>query len=59
MAYALAIAQGADFIEPDLVITKDGVLIARHGNEMAERPMSLPVPNSPAARPRSPSTAKR
>ncbi|MDJ0535574.1 MAG: esterase-like activity of phytase family protein [Xenococcaceae cyanobacterium MO_207.B15] len=29
-AYATAIAQGADFIEPDLVITKDGVLIARH-----------------------------
>ncbi|MFM7369072.1 MAG: glycerophosphodiester phosphodiesterase family protein, partial [Sphaerospermopsis kisseleviana] len=29
-AYALAIAQGADFVEPDLVITKDGVLIARH-----------------------------
>ena len=34
MAYAVAIAQGADFIEPDLVITKDGVLIARHGNEI-------------------------
>lgn len=29
-AYRLAIAQGADFIEPDLVATKDGVLIARH-----------------------------
>lgn len=29
-AYKVAIAQGADFIEPDLVITKDGVLIARH-----------------------------
>ncbi|MBD1917834.1 MULTISPECIES: glycerophosphodiester phosphodiesterase family protein [Cyanophyceae] len=29
-AYKLAIAQGADFIEPDLVVTKDGVLIARH-----------------------------
>ena len=33
-AYALAIAMGADFIEPDLVITKDGVLIARHENEI-------------------------
>ncbi|MEM8883135.1 MAG: glycerophosphodiester phosphodiesterase family protein [Planctomycetota bacterium] len=31
-AYALAITQGADFIEPDLVATKDGVLIARHEN---------------------------
>jgi len=31
-AYATAIHQGADFIEPDLVITKDGHLIARHDN---------------------------
>ncbi|WP_210179650.1 glycerophosphodiester phosphodiesterase [Bosea sp. PAMC 26642] len=29
-SYKLAIEQGADFIEPDLVVTKDGVLIARH-----------------------------
>lgn len=29
-AYALAIELGADFIEPDLVATKDGVLVARH-----------------------------
>ena len=29
-AYALAIEQGADYIEPDLVTTKDGHLIARH-----------------------------
>jgi glycerophosphoryl diester phosphodiesterase len=28
--YALAIERGADYIEPDLVVTKDGVLIARH-----------------------------
>jgi glycerophosphoryl diester phosphodiesterase len=28
--YALAIELGADFIEPDLVATKDGYLIARH-----------------------------
>ena len=28
--YKLAIEQGADFIEPDLVTTKDGILIARH-----------------------------
>jgi glycerophosphoryl diester phosphodiesterase len=34
MAYRLAIAQGADFIEPDLVITKDGHLVARHENEI-------------------------
>jgi len=29
-AYNLAIDMGADFIEPDLVITKDGKLVARH-----------------------------
>lgn len=29
-AYKLGIERGADFIEPDLVSTKDGVLIARH-----------------------------
>lgn len=29
-AYALAVSHGADVIEPDLVITKDGVLVARH-----------------------------
>jgi glycerophosphoryl diester phosphodiesterase len=29
-AYALAIERGADYIEPDLVATKDGHLIARH-----------------------------
>jgi hypothetical protein len=34
-AYELAIEQGADFIEPDLVATKDGVLIARHENALA------------------------
>ena len=31
-AYELAIDQGADFIEPDLVPTKDDVLVARHEN---------------------------
>ncbi len=35
-AYSLAIEQGADFIEPDLVLTKDGVLVARHENEISE-----------------------
>ena len=33
-AYALAIEQGADHIEPDLVSTSDGVLVARHENEL-------------------------
>ncbi len=33
-AYRLAAEQGADYIEPDLVITRDGVLVARHENEI-------------------------
>jgi glycerophosphoryl diester phosphodiesterase len=33
-AYQLAVAQGADYIEPDLVLTRDGVLVARHENEI-------------------------
>ena len=33
-AYERAIDQGADFVEPDLVLTKDGVLVARHENEI-------------------------
>jgi len=34
-AYELAIDMGADFIEPDLVSTKDHVLVARHENEIS------------------------
>lgn len=34
-SYTLAIEQGADFIEPDLVLTKDGILVARHENEIS------------------------
>ncbi|HEV3012158.1 MAG TPA: glycerophosphodiester phosphodiesterase [Actinomycetota bacterium] len=34
-SYRLAIGMGADFIEPDLVSTKDGVLVARHENEIS------------------------
>jgi glycerophosphoryl diester phosphodiesterase len=34
-AYRLAIEQGADFVEPDLVSTKDGVLVCRHENEIS------------------------
>ena len=35
-AYAKAIQDGADYVEPDLVATKDGVLVARHENEISE-----------------------
>jgi glycerophosphoryl diester phosphodiesterase len=34
-SYELAIGMAADFIEPDLVSTRDGVLIARHENEIS------------------------
>lgn len=43
-AYRLAVAQGADFIEPDLVATRDGALVARHdpmlslSTDVASRP---------------------
>jgi glycerophosphoryl diester phosphodiesterase len=33
-SYQLAIEQGADYIEPDLVMTRDGVLVARHENQI-------------------------
>ncbi|WP_370178330.1 glycerophosphodiester phosphodiesterase family protein [Alteriqipengyuania sp.] len=35
-SYERAIDQGADYIEPDLVVTKDMVLVARHENEIGE-----------------------
>lgn len=33
-AYDLAITMGADYIEPDVVSTRDGVLVTRHENEI-------------------------
>jgi glycerophosphoryl diester phosphodiesterase len=33
-SYELAIELGADVIEPDVVVTKDGVLVARHESEL-------------------------
>ncbi|GLQ99408.1 glycerophosphoryl diester phosphodiesterase [Dyella mobilis] len=33
-SYGKAIADGADFIEPDLVMTRDGAMVARHENEI-------------------------
>jgi glycerophosphoryl diester phosphodiesterase len=35
-SYQLAIEMGADYIEPDIVSTKDGVLIARHENDISQ-----------------------
>jgi glycerophosphoryl diester phosphodiesterase len=34
-AYELAARMGADYIEPDVVSTKDGVLVTRHENEIS------------------------
>ena len=34
-AYELALAQGVDLVEPDVVATKDGVLVVRHENEIS------------------------
>jgi glycerophosphoryl diester phosphodiesterase len=34
-AYRLAIAQGVDAVEPDLVVSRDGVLVIRHENEIS------------------------
>ncbi|HEY0435257.1 MAG TPA: glycerophosphodiester phosphodiesterase family protein, partial [Phenylobacterium sp.] len=36
MSFRLAIAEGADFIEPDLVVTKDGHFVVRHENEISQ-----------------------
>lgn len=35
-SYELAIRQGTEFIEPDLVVTRDGVLVVRHENELSD-----------------------
>ncbi|HKQ81614.1 MAG TPA: glycerophosphodiester phosphodiesterase [Steroidobacteraceae bacterium] len=34
VSYYIAMQQGADYVEPDLVSTRDGVLVARHENEI-------------------------
>lgn len=45
-SYQLAIDMGADYIEPDLVMTKDGVLMARHENEISgTTDVALKFPN--------------
>ena len=56
-AYELAIEQGADFIEPDLVITKDGALVVRHENEIGGTTDVAAIRSSPRAAPPTPSTA--
>ena len=36
LAFRQAIAEGADVIEPDLVLTKDGHLVVRHENDISQ-----------------------
>ena len=58
-AYELAIEQGADYIEPDLVPTSDGVLVARHENEISDTTDVADHPNSPTVGPPRRSTGPR
>src|SRR5882672_5099791 len=46
-AYSLAAALGADYLEPDLVATLDGVLVARHENEISGTTRSSRTAGSP------------
>ena len=51
-SYQLAIEMGADYIEPDLVSTKDHVLVARHENNITghhrrRRPSRVRRPRGP------------
>jgi glycerophosphoryl diester phosphodiesterase len=55
-SYRLAIRQGADYIEPDLVSTKDHVLVARHENDITGTTDVADHPSSPIAGRRRPST---
>ena len=56
-AYQLAISQGADYIEPDLVSTKDGVLIARHEVNITDTTDVADIRSSRRGGRRRPSTA--
>ena len=56
-SYELAARMGADFIEPDLVSTKDHVLVARHENEISGTTDVATSPSSPRRRPPRRSTA--
>ena len=58
--YLLAIKVGADYIEPDLVATKDGHLIARHEPNLIATTDVARIPSSrPAGAPRSSTASPR
>ena len=49
-AYELGARQGADYIEPDLVATRDGELVCRHENEISGTTDVADHPSSPDRR---------
>ena len=62
-AYKLAIEQGADFIEPDLVLTRRGEMTARHGpmlDDTTDVASKFPATrgSSPISRPRASARAQ-
>ena len=57
--YFVAIQQGTDYVEPDLVITRDGALVVRHENEIGGTTDVAYTSNSPPAARRARSMASR
>jgi glycerophosphoryl diester phosphodiesterase len=49
-SYTLAIEMGADYIEPDLVSTRDGELVARHENDIGATTNVADIPGFAARR---------
>ncbi|UQS21532.1 hypothetical protein L1857_01165 [Amycolatopsis thermalba] len=58
-SYELAYRQGADWVDVDLVPTKDGQLVARHENEIGGTTDVAARPSSRTGRPPRSSTASR
>ena len=59
-SYELAIDLGAELIEPDVVVSRDGVLVVRHENELSlVHRRRRPTPSSPAGAPPRRSTTSR
>ena len=57
-SYFLAMQYGADYVEPDLVMTRDGVLVARHENEISgTTDVKLPIRSLPSGAGSAASTA--
>ena len=57
-SFELAIDLGAELIEPDVVLSRDGVLVVRHESELSFTTDVARPPSSPAAAPPRTSTAR-